>query len=54
MWQTAISILSAGYIAMQIPSTLYMAKTKRPSIFIVGCILVGNRLLANSSCSHVV
>lgn len=40
MWQTAISILSVGYVAMQIPSTLYMAKTKRPSLFLPICMMV--------------
>lgn len=39
LWQTAISILSVGYVAMQIPSTLYMAKTKRPSLFLP-CVMV--------------
>lgn len=33
-YQTAISIFSAGYIIMQLPSTLLMAKL-RPSIFLV-------------------
>jgi hypothetical protein len=33
-YQTAISIFSAGYIAMQLPATLVMAKV-RPSIFLV-------------------
>lgn len=33
-YQTAISIFSAGYIAMQLPATLVMAKA-RPSIFLV-------------------
>lgn len=37
VYQTAISIFSAGYIFMQLPSTLLMAKL-RPSIFLV-CIL---------------
>lgn len=34
MYQTAISIFSAGYIAMQLPSTMLMTKL-RPSIFLV-------------------
>jgi hypothetical protein len=34
MWQTAISILSVGYIAMQIPSTIIMPRV-RPSIYLV-------------------
>jgi hypothetical protein len=34
MWQTAISILSVGYIAMQIPSTIIMPHV-RPSIYLV-------------------
>lgn len=34
IYQTAISIFSAGYIAMQIPSTLIMTKM-RPHIFLV-------------------
>jgi len=34
VYNTAISIFSAGYIAMQLPSTLLMAKL-RPSIFLV-------------------
>ena len=33
-YQTAISIFSAGYIIMQLPSTLVMTKV-RPSIFLV-------------------
>lgn len=33
-YNTAISIFSAGYIVMQLPSTLVMAKV-RPSIFLV-------------------
>lgn len=34
VYQTAISIFSAGYIAMQLPSTLLMTKL-RPSLFLV-------------------
>jgi hypothetical protein len=37
VYQTAISIFSAGYIFMQLPSTLLMTKL-RPSVFLV-CIL---------------
>src|SRR5690349_4827028 len=33
-YQTAISVFSAGYILMKLPSTLVMAKV-RPSIFLV-------------------
>lgn len=35
VYQTAISIFSAGYIAMQLPSTILMTKL-RPSLFLVG------------------
>lgn len=35
VYQTAISIFSAGYIAMQLPSTMLMTKL-RPSLFLVG------------------
>ena len=35
VYQTAISIFSAGYIVMQLPSTILMTKF-RPSIFLVG------------------
>lgn len=45
-YQTAISIFSAGYILMQLPSTLLMTKV-RPSIFLVCDI--GSSSLANSS-----
>ncbi|KAF7716034.1 Allantoate permease [Penicillium ucsense] len=38
-YQTAISIFSAGYILMQIPSTILMTKL-RPSIFLPTCIIV--------------
>jgi hypothetical protein len=34
VYQTAISIFSAGYIAMQLPSTMLMTKL-RPSLFLV-------------------
>ena len=34
VYQTAISIFSAGYIIMQLPSTLLMTKL-RPSLFLV-------------------
>jgi hypothetical protein len=37
VYQTAISIFSAGYIAMQIPSTLIMTKM-RPHIFLVSMV----------------
>lgn len=36
-YNTAISIFSAGYIIMQLPSTLMMAKL-RPSIFLVSLV----------------
>ena len=39
LWNTAISILSVGYIAMQIPSTLFMPRT-RPSRFLPICMIV--------------
>ncbi|KAI1761666.1 major facilitator superfamily domain-containing protein [Hypoxylon sp. FL1150] len=39
VWNTAISIFSAGYIAMQLPSTLLMTKTQ-PHIFLPGCIIL--------------
>lgn len=35
VYQTTISIFSAGYIAMQLPSTILMTKL-RPSLFLVG------------------
>ncbi|KAJ5758085.1 uncharacterized protein N7511_006779 [Penicillium nucicola] len=38
-YQTAISIFSAGYILMQIPSTLLMTRF-RPSIFLPTCIIL--------------
>ncbi|KPI39766.1 putative transporter [Cyphellophora attinorum] len=38
VYQTAISIFSAGYIAMQLPSTLLMTKL-RPSLFLPICII---------------
>lgn len=38
VYQTAISIFSAGYIAMQLPSTILMTKL-RPSLFLVGSYL---------------
>ncbi|KIW19820.1 hypothetical protein PV08_00395 [Exophiala spinifera] len=37
-YNTAISIFSAGYIVMQLPSTLMMTKV-RPSIFLPTCII---------------
>ncbi|KAK7698387.1 hypothetical protein SLS64_012635 [Diaporthe eres] len=37
-YNTAISIFSAGYIAMQLPSTLLMTKLQ-PHIFLPGCIV---------------
>ncbi|KAK5110898.1 hypothetical protein LTR62_005436 [Meristemomyces frigidus] len=39
LWNTAIAILSVGYIAMQIPSTLFMPRT-RPSLFLPICMIV--------------
>lgn len=38
VYQTAISIFSAGYVAMQLPSTILMTKL-RPSLFLVGSSL---------------
>jgi MFS family permease len=38
VYQTAISIFSAGYIVMQLPSTLLMTKL-RPSLFLPICII---------------
>ncbi|KAL0944930.1 allantoate permease [Colletotrichum truncatum] len=38
-YQTAISIFSVGYIAMQLPSTLLMTKVQ-PHIFLPGCIII--------------
>ncbi|OQE18296.1 hypothetical protein PENSTE_c018G03077 [Penicillium steckii] len=38
-YQTAISIFSAGYILMQLPSTILMTKL-RPSIFLPCCIIL--------------
>ncbi|KAF6825041.1 allantoate permease [Colletotrichum plurivorum] len=38
-YQTAISIFSAGYIAMQLPSTMIMTKMQ-PHIFLPGCIII--------------
>ncbi|KAH8645931.1 major facilitator superfamily domain-containing protein [Tricladium varicosporioides] len=38
-YQTAISIFSAGYIAMQLPSTILMTKV-RPSRLLPGCIIL--------------
>ncbi|KAL5113494.1 hypothetical protein ACEQ8H_008630 [Pleosporales sp. CAS-2024a] len=38
VYQTAISIFSAGYIAMQLPATMLMTKL-RPSIFLPCCII---------------
>ncbi|KAI8295724.1 putative transporter [Colletotrichum sp. SAR 10_98] len=38
-YQTAISIFSAGYIAMQLPSTMLMTKMQ-PHIFLPGCIII--------------
>ncbi|CAI7629796.1 unnamed protein product [Penicillium bialowiezense] len=38
-YQTAISIFSAGYILMQLPSTVLMTKF-RPSIFLPSCIVL--------------
>ncbi|KAK2123530.1 major facilitator superfamily domain-containing protein [Fusarium oxysporum II5] len=38
-YQTAISIFSAGYIMMQLPSTLIMTKMQ-PHIFLPGCIIL--------------
>jgi hypothetical protein len=38
-YQTAISIFSAGYIAMQLPSTLMMTKW-RPSLYLVRILLL--------------
>ncbi|KAK5737638.1 hypothetical protein LTR17_006500 [Elasticomyces elasticus] len=38
-WNTAIAILSVGYVAMQIPSTLFMPRT-RPSIFLPVCMII--------------
>jgi sugar phosphate permease len=40
VYNTAIAIFSAGYIAMQLPATLMIAKA-RPSIFLV-CLLMCN------------
>lgn len=37
-YQTAISIFSAGYIAMQLPSTLVMTKVQ-PHIFLVSALI---------------
>lgn len=47
VYQTAISIFSAGYIVMQLPSSILMAKF-RPSIFLVSNCAFS--LLAISSC----
>jgi hypothetical protein len=44
-YQTAISIFSAGYILMQVPSTLLMARF-RPSIFLVRNYNTVNRISA--------
>ncbi|KAL6151898.1 hypothetical protein ACJQWK_10156 [Exserohilum turcicum] len=38
LYQTAISIFSAGYIAMQLPATMLMTKL-RPSLYLPGCII---------------
>ncbi|KAJ6120677.1 hypothetical protein N7523_004957 [Penicillium sp. IBT 18751x] len=38
-YQTAISIFSAGYILMQLPSTIMMTKF-RPSIYLPACIIL--------------
>ncbi|KAF5568784.1 allantoate permease [Fusarium phyllophilum] len=38
-YQTAISIFSAGYIMMQLPSTMIMTKMQ-PHIFLPGCIIL--------------
>ncbi|KAM0546497.1 hypothetical protein ACHAPJ_010857 [Fusarium lateritium] len=38
-YQTAISIFSAGYILMQLPSTMLMTKMQ-PHIFLPGCIIL--------------
>ncbi|CAG8110703.1 unnamed protein product [Penicillium salamii] len=38
-YQTAISIFSAGYILMQLPSTVLMTKF-RPSVFLPSCIVL--------------
>lgn len=50
-YQTAISIFSAGYILMQIPSTIMMTKL-RPSIFLVrqcsASIMAGKELTLQS------
>ncbi|KAF7541244.1 hypothetical protein G7054_g682 [Neopestalotiopsis clavispora] len=38
VYNTAISIFSAGYIAMQLPSSILMTKV-RPSLFLPGCMI---------------
>ncbi|EUC41072.1 hypothetical protein COCMIDRAFT_107103 [Bipolaris oryzae ATCC 44560] len=38
LYQTAISIFSAGYIAMQLPATILMTKL-RPSLYLPSCII---------------
>lgn len=53
VYQTAISIFSAGYIAMQLPSTMLMTKL-RPSLYLVRDHNLENLMPRLTSCSHLV
>ncbi|KAF5497893.1 MFS transporter prlL [Colletotrichum siamense] len=39
-YQTCISVLLSGYVAMQIPSNMILNKLKRPSWYLCGCVAV--------------
>ncbi|KAF9870999.1 pantothenate transporter liz1 [Colletotrichum karsti] len=39
-YQTCISILLSGYVAMQVPSNMLLNKLKRPSWYLCGCVAV--------------
>ncbi|KAJ0322572.1 hypothetical protein COL922a_013744 [Colletotrichum nupharicola] len=39
-YQTCISVLPSGYVAMQIPSNMILNKLKRPSWYLCGCVAV--------------
>ena len=51
-YQTCISILLVGYVAMQIPSNMVLNKLKRPSWYLCGCVAVWGLISAATGAVH--
>lgn len=45
-YQTCLSILLVGYVAMQVPSNMFLAVISRPSWYLCGCVAVWGMISA--------